>query len=52
MLFSVWGDGAAIRAGTDVALLWIAFVGFRLVQKAERRSADVSTEASTDQSAR
>jgi hypothetical protein len=38
VVFSVWGDGAATRAGTDVALLWIAFVGYRLVQKAERRS--------------
>jgi Protein of unknown function (DUF998) len=34
--FSALGNGAATRAGTAVAFLWIAFVGLRLVQKADR----------------
>jgi Protein of unknown function (DUF998) len=34
--FSTVGSGAATRAGTVVAFLWIAFVGLRLLQKADR----------------
>jgi len=34
--FSPVGNGAATRAGTVVAFLWIAFVGVRLLQKADR----------------
>lgn len=34
--FSAAGDGAATRAGTVVAFLWIAFVGARLLRKADR----------------
>jgi hypothetical membrane protein len=33
--FSAVGSGAATRAGTVVAFLWIAFVGVRLLQKAD-----------------
>jgi hypothetical protein len=36
VVFSAAGGGAATRAGTVVAFLWIAFVGVRLVQKADR----------------
>lgn len=35
-VFSTIGDGAATRAGTVVAFLWIAFLGARLLQKGER----------------
>lgn len=38
LLFSFLGDGAAVRAGTVVVLLWIAFLGARLLQKGERPS--------------
>jgi hypothetical protein len=38
LLFSFLGDGAAVRAGTVVVLLWIAFLGARLLGKGERRS--------------
>jgi hypothetical protein len=34
-VFSVIGDGAAVRAGTVVVFAWIAFVGLRLWQKAD-----------------
>jgi hypothetical protein len=37
VVFSLLGDGAAIRAGTVVVFLWIAFLGVRLLQKGERR---------------
>jgi hypothetical protein len=37
LLFSFLGNGAAVRAGTVVILLWIAFLGVRLLQKGERR---------------
>jgi uncharacterized protein DUF998 len=37
VLFSFLGDGAAVRAGTVVILLWVAFLGVRLLQKGERR---------------
>lgn len=33
IVFSAVGDGAATRAGSVVAFLWIAFVGVRLLQK-------------------
>jgi hypothetical protein len=33
--FGTLGDGAATRAGTVVAFVWFAFLGFRLVQKGE-----------------
>jgi Protein of unknown function (DUF998) len=33
--FSVIGDGAATRAATVTAFVWIAFVSFRLIQKGE-----------------
>jgi hypothetical membrane protein len=36
IIFSAVGAGAATRAGTVVAFLWIAFVGARLIQKADR----------------
>jgi hypothetical protein len=36
VVFSAVGAGAATRAGPVVAFLWIAFVGVRLVQKADR----------------
>jgi hypothetical protein len=35
VVFSAIGDGAATRAGTVVVFLWIAFIGLRLLQKAE-----------------
>jgi hypothetical membrane protein len=38
LLFSILGNGAAVRAGTVVVLLWIAFLGARLLQKGERPS--------------
>jgi hypothetical protein len=38
-IFSSVGDGAATRAGTVTAFLWIAFVAFRLLQKGARREA-------------
>jgi hypothetical protein len=34
--FSALGNGAATRAGTVVVFLWIAFLGLRLLQKADR----------------
>jgi Protein of unknown function (DUF998) len=34
-VFSVIGDGAAVRAGTVLVYAWIAFVGLRLWQKAD-----------------
>jgi hypothetical protein len=33
IVFSAIGDGAATRAGTVVLFVWIAFLGFRLLQK-------------------
>jgi hypothetical protein len=33
--FSVVGDGAATRAGAVVWFLWLGFVAFRLLQRAE-----------------
>lgn len=38
-VFSAVGNGAATRAGTVVAFLWIAFLGVRLLQKADRLKA-------------
>jgi Protein of unknown function (DUF998) len=38
-LFSAVGNGAATRAGTVVAFLWIAFVSVRLLQKGDRSTA-------------
>jgi uncharacterized protein DUF998 len=35
ILFSVLGDGASTRATTFVWLLWLAFVAFQLLRKAE-----------------
>jgi hypothetical protein len=35
LAFGTLGDGAATRAGTVVAFLWLAFLGFRLIQKGE-----------------
>lgn len=35
VVFSAVGDGAAIRAGTVVIYIWIAFVGLRLWQKSD-----------------
>jgi hypothetical protein len=35
ILFSGLGDGAATRATTFTWTLWAAFLGFRLLQKAE-----------------
>jgi len=37
--FSAVGSGAATRAGTVVAFLWIAFVSVRLLQKGDRSAA-------------
>jgi hypothetical protein len=37
VVFGALGDGAATRAGTVVAFVWFAFLGFRLLQKGERR---------------
>jgi hypothetical membrane protein len=34
--FSALGNGAATRAGTVVVFLWIAFLGVRLLQKADQ----------------
>jgi hypothetical protein len=34
VVFSAIGEGAAIRAGTVVVFVWVAFVGLRLWQKA------------------
>ena len=34
-VFSLIGDGAATRAGTVVFFVWIAFVGLRLLEKAD-----------------
>jgi hypothetical protein len=45
LLFSAWGDGAATRAGTDVALLWVAFIGLRLIQKGGAGSRPRVTQA-------
>jgi hypothetical protein len=39
VVFSAIGNGAATRAGTVVVFLWIAFVGVRLLQKADRLAA-------------
>jgi hypothetical protein len=36
VVFSLLGDGAAIRAGTVVVFLWALFLGVRLLQKSER----------------
>jgi len=36
IVFSAVGNGAATRAGTVVAFLWIAFVSVRLLQKRDR----------------
>jgi Protein of unknown function (DUF998) len=36
IVFSAVGNGAATRAGTVVAFLWIAFVSVRLLQKGDR----------------
>jgi hypothetical membrane protein len=36
IVFSAIGDGAATRAGTVVAFLWIAFVSVRMLQKADQ----------------
>jgi hypothetical protein len=33
--FGTLGDGAATRAGTVVAFVWIAFVSVRLLQKGD-----------------
>jgi hypothetical membrane protein len=35
IVFSLIGDGAATRAGAVVWFLWLAFVAFRLLQKAD-----------------
>lgn len=35
VVFSIWGDGAATRAGTVVILLWVAYVGVNLLRKLE-----------------
>lgn len=35
-VFSVFGAGAATRAGTFVWFLWVAYIGVLLIQKAER----------------
>jgi hypothetical protein len=32
VVFSIWGDGAATRAGTTVVFVWFAYVGSALVQ--------------------
>ena len=45
LLFSLLGNGAAVRAGTVVVLLWLAVLGARLLQKGERRSATPSPTA-------
>ena len=37
VVFGALGDGAATRAGTVVAFVWFAFLGFRLLQKGETR---------------
>jgi len=34
-LFSIWGDGAAVRAGTLVGFAWMAYVGALLWRRAE-----------------
>ena len=39
IVFSAVGNGAATRAGTVVAFLWIAFVSVRLLQKGDRPAA-------------
>jgi len=44
IVFSAVGNGAASRAGTVVAFLWIAFVSVRLLQKGGRPAAS-STQA-------
>jgi hypothetical protein len=35
VIFSILGNGAATRAGSVVLVLWIAFIGARLLQKAD-----------------
>lgn len=35
VVFSIWGDGAATRAGGTVIFLWVAYLGVCLVQRAE-----------------
>lgn len=35
VVFSAVGDGAATRAGTVIGFLWVAFIGFRLLQKGD-----------------
>jgi Protein of unknown function (DUF998) len=42
VIFSILGDGAATRAGSVVVFVWLAFLGARLLQKGERRSAAAS----------
>jgi hypothetical protein len=39
IVFSAVGNGAATRAGTVVAFLWIAFVSVRLLQHGDRSAA-------------
>jgi hypothetical protein len=39
VVFSAVGDGAATRAGTVVAFLWIAYVSVRLLQEGARSAA-------------
>jgi len=39
LIFSAVGNGAATRAGSVVAFLWIAFVSVRLLQKGDRPAA-------------
>jgi hypothetical protein len=36
VVFSVWGDGAATRAGTVVGFIWIAYLALCLLRKGER----------------
>jgi hypothetical protein len=42
LIFSILGDGAAVRAGSVISVLWIAFVGARLIQRGERHGASQS----------
>jgi hypothetical protein len=34
VVFSIWGDGAATRAGTTVVFIWFAYVGLMLLRTA------------------
>ena len=36
VIFSVFGNGAATRAGTVVWFLWLAYLGVLLIQEAQR----------------